>query len=157
MTTPPPVSAEPPFVFRDPGELRDGELTLVLDYRSPADPARGWIPTYHFSLHVDGRRVGGIELRVDLAGALDHTTGHFGYFVEPASRGRALAARAARLVLPLARAHGLDPLWILCEPDNLASRRTCERLGAVLAPAEAGAAAGARCRYRLDAAAPPER
>ena len=30
----------------------------------------------------------------------------------------------------LARAHGHSLLWITCNPDNLASRRSCERLGA---------------------------
>ncbi|GJG86133.1 hypothetical protein tb265_13140 [Gemmatimonadetes bacterium T265] len=134
-----------PFTFRDPGPLCDGDLTLSLDYRSPADPGRGWIPAYHFSLRVGGRRVGGIELRVDLGGALDRSTGHVGYFVEPAWRGRGYAARAGRLLLPLARAHGLDPLWILCAVDNAASRRTCERLGGVLVAGEGGP-----CRYRLD-------
>ena len=34
--------------------------------------------------------------------------------------------------LPLAKANGLSELWITCNPDNLASRRTCERLGAEL-------------------------
>ena len=31
-----------------------------------------------------------------------------------------------------ALAHSLDRLWITCDPDNRASRTTCERLGAVL-------------------------
>ena len=34
------------------------------------------------------------------------------------------------MILPLARWHGFDTLWITCNPDNVASRRTCERLGA---------------------------
>lgn len=146
-------SPDAPFAFRDPGPLTDGELSLVIDYRSPSDPARGWIPTYHFGLRVEGRRIGGIELRVDHGGALDHSTGHVGYFVEPAWRGRGFAARAGLLLLPLARAHGLRRLWLLCDADNLASRRTCERLGAVLVPADTPAA----CRYRLDLRAPDER
>jgi tagatose 1,6-diphosphate aldolase len=36
------------------------------------------------------------------------------------------------MLLPLARAHGLTTLWITCNPDNIASRRTCERIGARL-------------------------
>lgn len=31
---------------------------------------------------------------------------------------------------PLARKHGLETLWITCNPDNVASSRTCESLGA---------------------------
>jgi tagatose 1,6-diphosphate aldolase len=33
------------------------------------------------------------------------------------------------LLLPLARRHGLEILWITCDPDNIASRRTCELAG----------------------------
>jgi len=35
--------------------------------------------------------------------------------------------------------------WITCNPDNLASRRTCERLGAIFVDT-----LGSKCRYRLD-------
>jgi tagatose 1,6-diphosphate aldolase len=59
--------------------------------------------------------------------------GHVGYHVYPSFRGRRLAERACQLLLPLCRAHGLTTLWITCNPDNFASRRTCERLGMRLA------------------------
>lgn len=59
-------------------------------------------------------------------------SGHIGYGVFAPARGNHYAERAVRLVLPLARAHGMDHLWITCNPDNTPSRRTCERLGAEL-------------------------
>jgi tagatose 1,6-diphosphate aldolase len=34
--------------------------------------------------------------------------------------------------LPLLKTHGINPLWITCNPDNMPSRRTCEILGAEL-------------------------
>ena len=34
--------------------------------------------------------------------------------------------------MPLARRHGLAELWITCNPENKASRRTCEFAGAEL-------------------------
>jgi tagatose 1,6-diphosphate aldolase len=58
--------------------------------------------------------------------------GHIGYRVHPAYRGHHYAAKACRLLLPLARLHGMKTLWITCNPDNFASRRTCEILGASL-------------------------
>jgi tagatose 1,6-diphosphate aldolase len=140
--------------------LGDGELSLVLDYRSPCDPGRGWTPAYHFGLLVDGGRVGGVELRVGRDARHERVTGHLGYFVAPGCRGRGYAARAVRLLVPLARAHGLDPLWILCEPRNRASRRVCERVGAELVdvvrlPDGVGGRRRYRLRHRLATGGPP--
>lgn len=33
---------------------------------------------------------------------------------------------------PLARHHEMTELWVTCNPDNIASRRTCELAGGVL-------------------------
>jgi len=84
--------------------------------------------------------------------------GHIGYHVEPAYRSRHLAARSCRLSLPLARRHGLHPLWMTCNPDNWASRRTCELAGARLVetvdlpPNNPIYLSGElrKCRYRLN-------
>ena len=74
------------------------------------------------------------------------------------ARGRHYAERACRLLLPLARAHGMQTLWITCNPENVASRRTCERLGASFIDVVALPAnhmlyqrgERVKCRYRLD-------
>jgi RimJ/RimL family protein N-acetyltransferase len=73
---------------------------------------------------------GSISLRIGHNLNLDRYLGHVGYHVLPPARGHHFAERAARLLLPIARAHGHRHLWITCNPDNLASRRTCQRLGA---------------------------
>jgi tagatose 1,6-diphosphate aldolase len=104
------------------------------------------------------RIAGGVSLRTGTTEAVERYYGHVGYHVYPPARGRGYAARACRLLLPLARRHGLRALWITCNPENVASRRTCERLGAVLVdtiPVPANDPLYARgdtqkCRYRLD-------
>lgn len=120
------------FPFFDPGPLRDGELMAELFERIPADPVKDWAPCYSFHLRVDGVAdpVGGVRLRIGDNESLRMYAGHIGYGVEPEWRGRHYAERGVRLVLPVARHHGLTTLWITCNPDNWASRRTCERLGA---------------------------
>ena len=84
--------------------------------------------------------------------------GHIGYNVEPAFRGHHYAERACRLLFPLAQSHEMTTLWLTTIPDNYASRRTCERLGARLVeivplPKDNDQyAIGDRekCRYRID-------
>ncbi len=106
--------------------------------RQEADPRRNRVPAYHFWMVVSPtpalplRVVGGLGFRVGSTPELETFSGHIGYHVYPPARGRRFAERAARLVLPLARAHGMTTLWITCNPDNVASRHTCQRLGATL-------------------------
>ncbi len=147
------------FVFHEPGVLAEGELRLELRETVLDVSSAETLPTYRFRLlhTADGAEIGFINLRVGSGENLTLYRGHIGYGVAPAFRGRGYAARACRLLLPLARRHGLDPLWITCNPDNIASRITCERLGArlveiVIVPADTEAyRAGARvkCRYCL--------
>jgi tagatose 1,6-diphosphate aldolase len=77
-------------------------------------------------------QVGRISLRIGDTDHLRLYAGHIGYAVERRHRGNHYAERSCRLLLPLARAHGMRELWITCNPDNHASRRTLERLGAEL-------------------------
>ncbi len=102
------------------------------------DPERGISPGYHFWMRLTRPRrgepaiAGTIGLRISCSPDIEMYFGHIGYKVFPIARGRRYAERGARLLLPLARAHGMTTLWITCNPDNIASRKTCERLGSEL-------------------------
>jgi tagatose 1,6-diphosphate aldolase len=104
--------------------------------RQPVDTSAGIVPTYHFWMRCHDRpdlpMAGGISLRLGNSYDTVMYYGHIGYHVYPPARGRHYAERATRLLLSLAARHGIDPLWVTCNPDNFASRRSCERLGAQL-------------------------
>ncbi len=119
------------FRFLDPGAPHDGELELALTDTAAADPSRNRVPVYFFDiLSLQTReKMGNISLRVGYNESIRYC-GHIGYGVYPNYRGHHYAARACRLLFPLARAHGMDKLLITCRPDNIASYRTCEWLGA---------------------------
>jgi len=130
--------------------------------RQPANASAGIAPAYHFWMLVcDNPQpaiVGGINLRIGNQYDLVMYNGQVGYHVYPQARGRHYAERACRLLFPLALRHAINPLWITCNPDNFASRRTCERLGGKLVeivqvpPEHSLYARGERekCRYRID-------
>jgi predicted acetyltransferase len=73
-------------------------------------------------------KIGTIRLRIDST-VKHRLPGHIGFDVKPQFRGHHYAARSCRLLLPLARAHGLVSVWITCDPKNVASKRTCELAG----------------------------
>ena len=120
--------------FLEPGDLRDGDLKLVCTKLGEPDEEKGLVPWYEFSMkHVhSGEELGIITLRLGQTPHLVLYGGQIGYKVERPFRGHRFASRSIRLLLPLAKAHELNPLWITCSPDNLASRRTCELAGGVL-------------------------
>ena len=151
---------KPDFTFLVPGPLIDDDLELVLVEKVPGDPLINYVPAYKFKMTLTGQDadIGRIELRV---GNIEHIIrygGHLAYWVESEFRGHHYAARGCRLLVPLARRHDLKELWITCNPDNLASRRTCELAGAEFVEVvdlpvytdmyQEGERQ--KCRYRLD-------
>lgn len=122
-----------PFVFLDPGELVDAELTLVAAELIQRNAVKRQEPAYRFDMRhsVSGAVMGRIALRVSSLDYFRLYAGHIGYFVEEQHRGHRYSARSIKLLEPLARRHGFRELWITTDPANAASRRTCELAGAV--------------------------
>jgi tagatose 1,6-diphosphate aldolase len=140
-----------------PRTLCDAEFELKLD-RFEIHPVHR-VPTYQFHM-VDRKThevLGNIRLSMGSTPHVERYAGHIGYGVFPQHRGHHYAARAVRLLLPLARRLGIDPLWITCDPENLASQRTLELAGAefietVDVPADCiihRKGHPRKCRYRL--------
>lgn len=148
--------------FLEPGDLQDGDLNLVLRRTYRGSRSLGLAPNYTFDMTHggSGERMGEIDLRLSHEYYITHFAGHIGYSVERSYRGHHYAARACRLLFPLARQHELSPLWITCNPDNLASRKTCEAVGATLVEIVAvppdsdlyRRGEREKCRYRVDLA-----
>lgn len=119
-------------------------------------------PAYYFRMihSQTDEELGGINLRVGSTPHLDLYPGHIGYTVHPAHRGHQYAARSVRLLMPVARQLSFENLWITCDPENIASRRTAELAGAqfmeiVNVPENCiiyQTGHKSKCRYRLDVA-----
>lgn len=107
---------------------------MVLVRRFPADPSRDRVAAYEFDMRVagSGNAVGRVSFRAQAHRLMELYRGQIGYEVASSHRGRHFAERSVRLLLPFIRRHGFAEIWITCDPENLASRRTCERIGAEL-------------------------
>ena len=117
---------------RELAPLVDDELVLQLVERSASDPARNRSAQYRWDIVAGGTHVGSISFRVGHGEYLEKYAGHIGYGIDPEHRGHHYAARATKLVLPVAKSHGFRVVWVTCNPENVASRRTCERAGGQL-------------------------
>ena len=114
-----------------PMALSSEELSLRLAETHPASEELPPWQYYDIIENATGEFAGKISARL---GGSAHTyyNGHIGFEIAPAKRGRGYATKAARLLLPLFRAHGLARIYLTCAESNQASRKSIERLGAAL-------------------------
>lgn len=110
-------------------QITSGTMTLQITEKVPAGP--DGLPFYFYDILVDGIPVGKISIRI---GANFHTyyNGNVGYEVDEPFRGRGYARAACRMILDVARFHGMTSLLLTCAESNIASYRTMEGLGAEL-------------------------
>lgn len=116
-------------MFLDTTFLKNEEIQLILERTAEGDPEKNWVPAYHFSIaDSGGTKMGVCDLRIGHNENLCYG-GNIGYGIDEKYRGHHYAGKACLLLFELARQHGLEYLIITCNPDNHASRRTCEYAG----------------------------
>ena len=118
------------FAFTERFDRIDGGgMTLRIIEKNPGDGEQ--IPFYYYDILADGVPVGRISIRI---GENFHSyyNGHIGYEIFPEHQGRGYAGKACKLVLEVARFHGMRRLYLTCGESNAASYRTIEKLGARL-------------------------
>ncbi|WP_428239947.1 GNAT family N-acetyltransferase [Gynuella sp.] len=121
------------FQFKKFPLLTDGELKLDIDDYLSGHRAMDRVPAYKFKIIrcQDLTWVGDIDVRIGNTRHLILYGGHIGYSVHTSYQGHSYAAKACNIIKDVALAHGMTELWITCNPENTASRKTCEKLGAV--------------------------
>lgn len=115
--------------FLNTDNLKTDEIALKLDHTCEANPEKQWVPAYYFNICLpDGTVIGKCDLRIGHNAKL-YVGGNIGYGIDAPYRGHRYAAKACKLLFGLAKRHGLDYVIITCQPDNIASARTCEIAG----------------------------
>ena len=113
--------------------ITDGVIDLLPCFEGFPDEDMGFGDVYDYLIVPHGKRreAGRISLRLGESPCV-YYFGHIGYHVDPPYRGNHYARRACTLLMPMIRQAGKRSVVITCDPDNFASRRTCEGLGCEL-------------------------
>jgi len=116
--------------FPVPQTLSSGDVMLRYVKMVPGQPLRRLVPYYHFRILIaDGTEVGHINFRVGDTQHVRNSAGHVGFEIFEAFRGHRYAYQACRAIAPFVRSI-YDAVIMTCDPDNQASIRIIERLGA---------------------------
>lgn len=121
------------FEFLEFDCLSDGEIELVCKAKIPENKATGYVPIYLFEIRrsSDKEVVGRIDIRIGFNESV-YYIGNIGYIIDEKHRGHNYATKACRIIKQVALAHGMNSLLITTNPDNIPSRKTCEKIGAKL-------------------------
>jgi len=120
------------FEFLEFNDLQDDEIKLVKKSHDQPDEKQGNAPRYGFSVvHIkNDEEIGVIYFAVDFS-RRQYLRGHVSYGISPTYAGHNYAMKACKLIKPVALAHGFRRLLIGSGCDNIASRKTIEKLGAL--------------------------
>lgn len=109
--------------------ISDDEINLRISQKYQGDDEL--LPFYYYDICVGDIAVGKISVRI---GNNYHSyyNGNIGYEIDKEYRGNNYAYNACKLVLQVAKAHGMNELILTCDESNIASYKTIEKLGADL-------------------------
>lgn len=117
------------MMLLDTSFLINDEIQLCLQKTVAGNIEKGWMPAYHFAIcNKQGREMGVCDLRIG-HNLGTYYGGNIGYSIQEEYRGHHYAGKACFLLFELAKKHNMNYLIITCNPDNYASRRTCEYVG----------------------------
>ena len=113
--------------------FQDDEIALYLSDEDVTNHEIGVKDGYTFDIYErkPRRRVGYVSLRLGESPAL-YYLGHIGYRIDAPYRGHGYAAKACLLLIPLMQKLQLKTICITANPDNIPSRKTCEKIGCEL-------------------------
>ena len=115
------------------------ETTYPEWLKTKADTAKGinmpegYIPCTTYWVMLDDKIIGLANIKHYLNDFLRKKGGHLGLSLAKEYRGKGLGYKTTLLLIDKARSEfGIDDILLTNEPDNIASRKLCEKLGAEL-------------------------
>jgi len=114
-----------------PALITGKEVDLLFDSILPGNALYGFVPYYHFLIRSPEQVITGhINFKVGMTDHVLYCAGHIGYEISEPFRGRSFALHACRALAPFV-ATIYNSVILTAAPQNRASIRTIEKLGAV--------------------------
>ncbi|BCE03491.1 GNAT family N-acetyltransferase [Marinicellulosiphila megalodicopiae] len=119
------------YPFKHYHPIKGFDLQLVLTNCIQGLHSMDGMPAYVFNICLPcDTIIGQADIRIGTSDYLIKYGGQIGYGINRAYRGFNYAAKACQLLKKVALDHDMTTLWITCNTDNIASIKTCEKLGA---------------------------
>ncbi|KKD55671.1 MULTISPECIES: GNAT family N-acetyltransferase [Paenibacillus] len=110
----------------------EGMLTLLSHQKNGIGLSEGWVKSSTYWLvDADDQVVGAVNIRHDLNEHLLNAGGHIGYGIRPSARGNRYAVTMLALALGKAKELGISKALVVCDSDNISSKRTILRNGGI--------------------------
>lgn len=109
--------------------LTDGEIMLKISGKYFGDEET--LPFYYYDIFLSDRFIGRISMRIG-NNFSSYYNGNIGYEIEENFRGNNFSFKACKLVLQVAKTHGMKEIFLTCDENNIASYKTIEKLGGKL-------------------------
>lgn len=118
--------------FKRKLDLESDTLILKCIYQTKQSDYDYWLPSYVYDIirKSDHKVVGRCDLRIGMNEYM-YYMGNIGYVIYPPYRGHRYAAMSVLLMFDFAKKF-MDEVIITCNPDNIASNKTCEIVGCTL-------------------------
>ena len=118
------------FLYKIGNSIQGEELDLEVVELFPGDKNKDYVPAYTLKILLKKIKIGHLNLRIGEDANLKYYSGNIAYKIEEPFRGNSFAVKACILAKVIFIKHNFSKIYITCNPDNFASKRVCEKLGA---------------------------
>lgn len=121
----------PWVISKNPSRFEE-MLQFLHDNKHSLNLPEGWVNDSTYWLVTESKRViGAVNIRHALTEKLFNCGGHIGYCIRPSERRKGYATILLRLALEKAQLLGVNRVLVVCDKQNIASKKTIVKNGGI--------------------------
>lgn len=114
----------PWVIGKDPTDF-PAMVQALLDAEQGKNIPKTWVPDSTYWLITEDKKiVGAVNIRHELTEHLLNAGGHIGYGIRPSERQKGYATKLLALSLEKTKALGITKVLVVCDEENIASKKT---------------------------------